>query len=170
MGGGGVWPGVTIGFFSYLSQSEFWLKVLHGGRGVKNCHFWHNIINFMDGPQAFLYSLVYLHCKTDTCSQWIVSRAFQRYMACLCTPLPLPRIPASQLTRSLHFWRELNCGAPQIFAELGPFPPVTCKNSLLTSPRRSNGGQKVWAVHFWKHLGIFYHKYNGQVVQNSFPG
>ena len=34
-GGGGVWPGVSIGLFSYLSQSEFLPKVLHEGEGGK---------------------------------------------------------------------------------------------------------------------------------------
>ncbi len=45
-GGGGVWPSVTIGLFSYLSKSEIWPKVLHGGTGggVKNGQFWRNII------------------------------------------------------------------------------------------------------------------------------
>ncbi len=32
-GGRGVWPSVTIGIFSYLSESKFLPKVFHGGGG-----------------------------------------------------------------------------------------------------------------------------------------
>ncbi len=43
-GGRGVWPDITVGFFSYLSQSEFRPKVLHGGGGGQNFKFLRNII------------------------------------------------------------------------------------------------------------------------------
>ncbi len=52
--GRGVWPRVTIGLFSELSQSKFWPTVLHGGRGaVKNCPFWRNII-YGWPPESFI--------------------------------------------------------------------------------------------------------------------
>ena len=47
-GGRGVWPSVTIGFFSYLSQSEFSSKVLFGGGGVVR-------VLFMDDPKYYLF-------------------------------------------------------------------------------------------------------------------
>ena len=71
--GGGVCPSVTIGFFSYLSQSGFWPKVLHGGRGgVKNCQIWRN--NLWMAPMVCLivyqlsiwYLWLFTNCQYGT--------------------------------------------------------------------------------------------------------